>query len=353
MSVIYTAFALSTTGQLERVEVETPPGPSEQPDAVRLRLLAGAICGSDLAKIRGVPDPRWPHDGEPGFPLHEIVGQVLEDPSGRFARGDRVVGMSSEFRGLAEEFYADPALLIPAPARLCDVHATTVQPLATILCSAARMPPRHGKRVAVVGFGGIGALFSHVLSPDAEIVVAIDPVDRSDVAATFGAIQPVPLTSRTAVSAGASNLIQADSFDLVVEAVGHQIGTFIDSVRLAKAGGHVVGFGVPDDEFYAVPMVEMFRKQLTVQLGETTNWRDHLQNASAHMVRHTAQLEHFVTDVYDFERAPDAFAAAVHPRAGQLKVAISASSGATSIDHGDCLFATPRRHTSQERKSTT
>lgn len=340
----YAAFTLSVTGQLDRVDVETPPGPSERPDAVRLRLLAGAICGSDLAKIRGVPDPRWPHDGEPGFPLHEVVGEVLEDRSGRFARGDRVVGMSSEFRGLAEEFYADPALLIPAPAQLCDVHATTVQPLATILCSVGRMPPRR-KRVAIVGFGGIGALFSHLLSPDAEIVVAIDPVDRSDVAATFGAIQPTPLTSRTAVSAEAPDLIRADSFDLVIEAVGHQIGTFTDSVRLAKAGGHLVGFGVPDEAFYAVPMVEMFRKQLTVQLGETTNWQDHLQNASADMVRHTTGLEHFITDVYDFARAPDAFAAAVHPRAGQLKVAISADSGATSIDHGDCLFATPRRHT--------
>lgn len=321
---------------LEGEYSEETPGPAG-PGSVRVRLLAGAICGSDLAKYRGVPDPRWPHDGEIGFPLHEVVGRMLDGDGAVPAA--RVIGMSSEFRGLAEEFRADPALLVPVPDELCDVHATMIQPLATVLCAVERIPDPEGKRVVVIGLGSIGALFAHVLRRrGAARVVAVDPVDRTDLAADFGLDESVRATARAWVSTGDV----AGGFDICVEAVGHQQQTFGDAVRLAAPGGRIVAFGVPDDSHYAVPMVEMFRKQLTVQLGETTEWARHLCAAGRYVVDHAASLGRYVTDVFPLARADDAFRAAATARAGQLKIALSTD--ATGPD-GRCVLAPPvRRH---------
>jgi len=41
---------------------------------------------------------------------------------------------------------------------------------------------------------------------------------------------------------------------LIVEAVGHQVGTLRDAVEALAMGGQVYGFGVPDDETYPFPM---------------------------------------------------------------------------------------------------
>lgn len=323
------ALRLTRPHVIERVTTAVPPGPDGD-EYVRVRLLAGAICGSDLAKFRGVPDPRWPHDGEIGFPLHEIVGELVAP--GTQDDGVRVVGMASQFRGLAEEFFADPSLLVLVPEELCDVHATMIQPLATVLCSVGRMPDPSGKRVAIVGLGSIGALFAHVLRQrGAGEVWAVDPVDRTDLRSSFGLDGTVQLTSR----AWAAQEGVADSFDLIVEAVGHQAQTFADAVRLAAVGGHVVGFGVPDESHYAVPITEMFRKQLTVQLGETTNWRQHLQNATSYLLEHTESLAGYLTDAFPLADAGLAYTAAATPRPGQLKVGIY---GPPSLRDRRCLM---------------
>ena len=321
--------------RLEAEHSDRIPGP-DGPESVRVRLLAGAICGSDLAKYRGVPDPRWPHDGQIGFPLHEVVGRLADGEAGP---GERVIGMSSEFRGLAEEFRADPALLVPVPDGLCDVHATMIQPLATVLCAVERIGDPAGRRVVVIGLGSIGALFAHVLARrGAARVVAVDPVPRADLAPDLGVDETVLGTARGWTATGDV----AGVFDICVEAVGHQQQTFADSVRLAAPGGRIVAFGVPDDSHYAVPMVEMFRKQLTVQLGETTDWARHLRAAGRYVLEHAASLGGYITDVYPLARADEAFRAAATAREGQLKIALSTD--ATGPDRPCVLAPVARRH---------
>lgn len=323
------ALRLAGPGRLESVETSEIPGPSTD-GHVRVRLLAGAICGSDLAKFRGVPDPRWPHDGSVGFPLHEVVGEVVAPGTVEDRR--RVVGMSSQFRGLAEEFQADPGLLVPVPDELCDVHATIIQPLATILCSVGRMPDPRGRRVAVIGLGSIGALFAHVLRQrGAAYICAVDPVDRTHLEQSFGLDRTVQATSRTWVQTEEV----AGTFDLVIEAVGHQVQTLSDAVRLAAPGGHLVAFGVPDETHYAVPITEMFRKQLTVQLGETTDWRRHLTNSTDYLLAHAASLGGYVTDAFALADAQRAFMAAATARSGQLKIGLF---GPTADRHRTCLM---------------
>src|SRR5690348_5909163 len=68
---------------------------------VLVRMILGGICGSDLrgyrsaVQIDGSP-PR------PGFPLHELVGEVVATTDPELAEGDLVVGWASASNALAE-----------------------------------------------------------------------------------------------------------------------------------------------------------------------------------------------------------------------------------------------------------
>src|SRR5690349_14735340 len=171
------AYVLTAPGRLERVEAPVPvPG-----DGQRLvRLLAGGICGSDLPFFRGRRSRDFiDHTGEPGFPLHEVVGIAADD-------GTRVVGWAAGHRGLAEQFAVDADNGIAVDADLADVQATVLQPLATVLYAANRLGDVRGARAAVIGLGSIGLLFAHVLAGRGAHVTGIDRVDRRAVAGTFG-----------------------------------------------------------------------------------------------------------------------------------------------------------------------
>src|SRR5215207_2796088 len=94
------AYAMTAPGRLERVEA---PVPQVARGLVLVRLHAGGICGSDLPSFRGRANPFVDFYGEPGFPLHEVVGEVVE---GDLPAGTRVVGWADGHRGLAEYFLA-------------------------------------------------------------------------------------------------------------------------------------------------------------------------------------------------------------------------------------------------------
>ncbi|PRC44639.1 alcohol dehydrogenase, partial [Mycobacterium sp. ITM-2017-0098] len=74
---------------------------------VLLRFLAAGICGSDIPGFRGAKG-RLPGDTgaraaeKDGFPIHEIVGEVIASRHPAHSCGDRVVGWASGFDGLME-----------------------------------------------------------------------------------------------------------------------------------------------------------------------------------------------------------------------------------------------------------
>lgn len=82
----------------------------------------------------------------------------------------------------------------------------------------------------------------------------------------------------------------------MIEAVGHQVGTFGDAVRAVAKGGTVLCFGIPDDRHYALDMESFLRKDLTLVAGVTRDRRRMLRAAGEYLFRHpdlpTALLTH-------------------------------------------------------------
>jgi L-iditol 2-dehydrogenase len=317
------AYAITAPGRLERVGVADLDPDALKPGRVLVRLQAGGICGSDLPSFRGRRNPFVDFYGEPGYPLHELVGEVVGSTAEDLPTGTRVVGWAEGHRGLAEYFVARADNLLALDGELSAVEATVIQPLCTVLHALDRIDVA-GRRVAVIGQGSIGLLFSHALKArGAASVTGVDRVDRRDVAAAFGVDDPV-WDDSAAWSAG---LDPAEGPQVVVEAVGHQTGTLEDAVLAAAPGGTVLAFGVPDDTHYPFPFTAFFRKHLTLLAGATTDRRDALAQAAEYLREHRDLLAPYITDVLPVARAQEAFELAVRPAPGRLKVVLDAGYG--------------------------
>ena len=299
------AYAITAPGRLERVEAPEPvPGAGQR----LVRLRAGGICGSDLPTFRGRRSAHFiDHTGEPGFPLHEVVGETAD--------GERVVGWPVDHRGLAKFFLADDREVIAVDSDLSDVEATVIQPLCTVLQAVDRLGDVAGRRAAVIGLGSIGLLFAHVLAARGAVVTGVDRVDRRAVAGVFG-LREVLWDDATALG--------HDTFDLVVEAVGHQTHTFSAAVDALAFGGTLYAFGVPDDTHYPVPFIRFFRKNATLLGGVTTDRAAALAAGRAYLLGARELLAAYITDVVPVTRAQEAFELAVAPTVGRSKIVLVA-----------------------------
>ena len=297
---------------------------SDVPDGhVLLRALVGGVCGSDLPTFRG-RSHHHPEDvggwasNVPGVPLHEIVGEVVFSRHPDHQVGDRVVGWVAQFDGIAELVLSHGDGVVAYDPSLTPVEAITIQPLACVLGAVERIDIVPGAKAAVLGQGPIGLLFSHMLNDAGAVVTGVDVVDRTDAAALFGVTETVTTTA----DRWSASLDADDRPPIVMEAIGHQIGTLHDSLRAVAFGGQVYYFGVPDDPIYPISMQAMFRKNLVLRSGATSDERRLLLLANEYLLAHDELRTAYVSNVYPVDRVQEAFEAAIAPRPGQYKIAL-------------------------------
>jgi L-iditol 2-dehydrogenase len=312
------AHRLIAPGQLEAVEADEPGEP--RPGRVVARFEAGGICGSDLPSFLGARDLLvGASHGKPGYPLHELVGEVEASAADDLPVGTRVVGWAEGHLGLAEKFTARADHVAALDDEFLAIQATVIQPLCTVLYAVRRLGDVRGARVAVIGQGSIGTLFSHALkAAGAGHVTGVDPIDRRDLAGAFG----VDAMEWRASSEWAASLGDGARPDIVVEAVGHQAATLADAVEAVAHGGTVLAFGVPDETHYAFPFARFFRKDATLIAGITRDRRRSLTAARDYLVEHREMLDAYITDVFPVADAQAAFELAVKPTVGRLKVVL-------------------------------
>ncbi|MGY2084010.1 zinc-binding dehydrogenase [Blastococcus sp. SYSU DS0539] len=318
------AQRLSGPFSFEQVEIDAPRADQLADGQVLLAPRAGGICGSDLPFFKGAPflhaaSRGTPTSPAPGFPLHEVVGEVVGSRHPAHAAGDLVVGWASSFDGLAELVVTDGEGLAGYDTSMAPTTAVMLQPLACVLYAVEQLGDVRDRTVAVIGQGPIGLLFSHALKQrGARHVIGVDRVDRSGAASTFG----VDETVTASANLWAATLTEADRPSVVVEAVGHQVTTLQDCLECAAPGGQVLYFGIPDDPVYPFDMLTFLRKNLVLRTGITLQRRRVLRDAGSYLAEHPALHEAYVTDVHPVGDVQAAFAAAVQPRPGQYKIAL-------------------------------
>src|SRR5246127_2408533 len=319
------SYRLITPYTFERTRLPDKPSDDLLDRQVLLRFLAAGICGSDVPPFRGVrgkiPGDRGVSAAEiAGFPIHEIVGEVIASRHPDHRVGDRVVGWASGFDGLMERVVSDGNGLAPYDPELSPQHAVGLQPLACVLYAIEQLPEVDGRHVAVIGQGSIGLLFSYLAkAKGARHVTGVDPVDRELLGKDFGVDTVVRATSDRWVSHLAPN----DRPDIVIEAVGHQVATLGHAIEAAAFGGTVFYFGVTDDDSYPISMRTMLRNNLTLKSGVTLDRRRVLESADEFAAERPGLLTTYLTHTFGIDDVQAAFELAGRPEPGRGTMAIT------------------------------
>lgn len=305
--------------------------PDTTPDAladgqVLLRFLAAGVCGSDMPAFRGVrgllPGDHGRSGAEKdGFPIHEVVGEVIASRNDRHRTGDRLVGWASGFDGLMERVVTDGNQVASYDPALSPAQAVGLQPLACVLYAVGQLPDLAGRHVGVIGQGSIGLLFSAAAkAAGASRVTGVDPIDRAAIATRFGTDDYVRATSDRWVS----HLEPADRPDVVIETVGHQVATLNHAIEATAPGGTVFYFGVPDDDSYPISMRTMLRRNLTLKSGVALDRPRMLELAGTFAAEHPGLLADYSTHTFGIDDVQAAFELAARPDSGRGKIAIVA-----------------------------
>jgi threonine dehydrogenase-like Zn-dependent dehydrogenase len=278
--------------QFERTSIDEKTPDCLADGHVLLQFLAAGVCGSDMPAFRGVRGILPGDDGrsgteKDGYPIHEVVGEVIASRHNRHQPGDRVVGWASGFDGLMERVVTDGNQVTSYDPTLSPAQAVGLQPLACVLYAIEQLPDLTGCHVGVIGQGSIGLLFSAAAkAAGARHVTGVDPVDRGEIATTFGTDIYVRATSDRWVS----HLHRDDRPDVVIETVGHQVATLNHAIEAAAPGGTVFYFGVPDDDSYPISMRTMLRRNLTLKSGVALDRPRMLELANKFAAEHPGLL---------------------------------------------------------------
>jgi threonine dehydrogenase-like Zn-dependent dehydrogenase len=232
-----------------------------------------------------------------------------------------VVGWADGKNALADYVMLESRDVIAYDPVLSPVEAIVIQPLACVLHALWQIGDVRGKTAAVIGQGAIGLLFSHAAkSLGARRVIGIDRIDRSGRSGAFGVDEVVHLAS----DQWALGLTDHERPDVVIEAVGHQVGTLADAIDAVAFGGSILYFGIPDDVVYPVSVHGLIRKNLTLTAGTVPPdlRRRFLAEAEAYLLKHRALAGTLVTHRFSFEESAEAYRAATVPVSDQHKVVV-------------------------------
>ena len=224
--------------------VDVPEPTLNSNGEVKVRLDYMSVCGSDiyLEYDADLPEDHYPLD--PGKPVHECAGVVVESRDPDYAEGQRVIVIPDAAAGAAEYVVQKADKLIRLPDWGGLDEWVMCQHSGTALYSAKKWGNAVGKRIAVLGQGGIGLSFTMFASKQgAAQVIGIDLEEyRCTKALELGATGTINASSDDVVEA-AKELTDGKLFDVVVDASGNPDG--LDScVAITRPEGQVISFSL-------------------------------------------------------------------------------------------------------------
>ncbi len=150
------------------------PGPLEDGE-VRVKLESLSICGSDIYLEYDAELPEEEYPFVPGAPMHECAGVVVESRDVDYSEGQRVIVIPRDVAGMQEQVVQTADRLIKLPEWGDLSEWVMCQHSGTALYSARHWGNPMGKRIAVIGQGGIGLTFTMIAERQGALqIVGID-----------------------------------------------------------------------------------------------------------------------------------------------------------------------------------
>jgi L-idonate 5-dehydrogenase len=332
-----------------RIEEQAEPVTTDR--AVKIRIRAGGICGSDLHYY-------WEgRNGdfvirEPLVPGHEVSGEVVEVGAEvmRVRVGDRValnpgrtcgrcrpcregrgnlcrqvffMGSASKFPhmqgGFAEFVVADEGQCFPVPADLPFTTAAFAEPLSVALHAVARAGGVAGRNILVTGAGPIGLLILLAARRAGISRGAVTDVLDAPLAAAvkLGADHAINVATAPGGLADAAGLY--DGFDVAFEASGNPAG-LASCLQAVRPGGIIVQVGTLPAGAFPVAANLVMGKEL--DLRGAFRFGEVFGDAVDCLVRGTIDVAPLLTAHMPYAQADEAFRLA-KDRRESLKVQLA------------------------------
>jgi 2-desacetyl-2-hydroxyethyl bacteriochlorophyllide A dehydrogenase len=307
----------STEGGVAVVDLDEPPGSGEL-----LEMRATSVCGSDLSYLRY---------GSRAILGHELAG-VREDGTAvvveaiygcmecdQCERGaynlcgthtERALGMFAD-GGMAEQFRAPAARLVPLPDGLDVRDASIVEPAAVSWHALRLADTGPGRRVAVVGAGALGLL----------AVAGARSMGGEDVALLARHPHQQVAGERLGAHIGAEG-----RYDVVVEAAGTQ-ASLARCAELVTPGGTIVVLGVHLGPV-ELDWMPLFHREARIipSLGYCAHEGGREMEDAADMLADDPDIVRtMITHRFPIEEATEAFRVAGDKSSGAIRVVIEPS----------------------------
>jgi len=236
------AARLVAPATFDFVDIEEP---SPVEGEVKIRIEASSVCGSDIHGTFHANLPEESYPMGPGVGCHEIAGTIVESKTDELKEGQRAVVLPTRgLGGLTEYMVQTPDRVLPVPDWGPLDEWVMCQHTGTVLYSVKQMGNVAGKRVAVLGQGGIGLSFSMLVEKQGALqVIGIDPVEaRREKALSIGATNSVDPNEHDMYET-IEELTGGEGVDIVVDATGDPEG-FGQCLKIVKRWGMFVSFSL-------------------------------------------------------------------------------------------------------------
>ena len=301
---------------------ESGPAPVPKDNEVKVKVIYGGICGSDLRVLRGT----IPYAAYPCRPGHEILGTVVEaGEKSRYEVGTKVASFPNTYCGqcefclqgrtnickhkksfgvtvdglFAQEIIIDSEFVVPIPSDLANERAILVEPFAVNVHALKRTNIPKGKSVAVIGCGTEGLLAIALLNHMGADITVLD-------------INPIKMEKAKSFNQNIKAMYAADVkdqvYDVVVEAAGVK-ASIEQAFRLVKPGGAMISLGITGDEI-SYPALRITRSEITIY-GTIIYTKKDFTDALALLQDSTFNVAPILSRIDPFTKYQEAFADAL------------------------------------------
>ena len=301
---------------------------------MKVEVSACAVCGSDLALLRGKRDLKSER-----YWGHEFSGTVIDAGAGAggITAGMRVAsevsracghcwycrnGLPSLCKSFNEAFLPggfsqetcvlntqENSFISPVPAALDDITATLLEPTSCSLQCALKADIRPGAKVAVIGMGPMGFITARILQQiGAGVVVGIvNKPSRLEKVREIGFLEGID-SSREDWLDRVREIFGDFGPDVVVELSGN-LTAFQNALKIVRPGGRIVVGSVYTGYADNVELRPVMRKELTIvgAKGPFPNLNSDGSSMAMDMLMNIQKDVRKIIQVYDYTDALRAF----------------------------------------------
>ncbi|MFD0828588.1 zinc-dependent alcohol dehydrogenase [Neobacillus sp. M.A.Huq-85] len=288
-----------------------------QDDEVKIKLIYGGICGSDVGVYKG----KLGHAKYPLIPGHELVGEIIEaGKNANFAKGTRVVVTPNTFcdqcenclngrknicknkqslgvniTGIfAEEITISSKYVLPIPDQLPSEKAVLIEPFAVIVHAFQKINVTKDTSVCIIGCGTEGMLSIALAKYLGAQVTAVD-INVKKLEKVRNEFEGVETALPEEVSEAA--------FNVVIEAAGARASAE-QTVQIVKPGGTIVYIGlVPEATF---PVMQIVRNEITLKGSIIYSFPEDFEKCVEYLMDQDFDVKPVVSNIFplkDFEKA--------------------------------------------------